>query len=66
MRSLTEDLAVGAGASREFRKLERAVRKAGGDRERALRNVARLLCTHDLPARFVRLVDGLLAAEVRR
>ena len=49
-RSLREVLADGATASPEHRKLVRAIAKADGDRERAIRNVCRLYGVKDFDA----------------
>jgi hypothetical protein len=67
MKAMERDMVAGARASSEFRMLERAVRKAGGDRERALRLAAREMGLNvaSLPLPVVGLIDRLLAAEVR-
>ncbi len=48
--NLRDALAQGAAGSPEHRALMRAIEKAGGDRERAIRNVCRLYHVKDLDA----------------
>jgi hypothetical protein len=56
--SFRDAMAIGAGDSPEHRKLLRAIQKADGDRERAVKNVCRLYSVKGfgalpLPVQFV-------------